>query len=729
MSSLIIRRGMPKLAAAEDGPSFEQQFGILANALIADKYPKLDRMKLAFQLIDKAEDNSKAVGAAVYLVGGTVIFVPAFYKNGKINTGDMMFLPKSQQFLPLSDPWLAWVQDKELQSAGQTVPYDQAERDGMQTAVTIKDISDPIVKTACVYLRGLLRTDPDLTKNASGHSLLDTVLGMGKRASEALLDNLISNNNFLNAALHFYSGDELDTFAKKAAALDEVKETVNVILPFTKEAKSLTPFEKEILDRDGYIIKMAAEDQHLPTVIRHKNVKDTFQKVSEPGKFELLKMDGSTRVCLVMRLAELSGCDEIRCSLSNGDVETYGEPGMNAAKFMNNTKDTSGLIAFITADAKDGFRLKPDTMMLATPENKPFEPAMIANYGKSMTPANVKEIWWGDNLLCPDGYCYNLHMHMQAREEGWYNSDNFTVIVSEDPKQISPIVTSSMIIIPQKSRFIGRKHEDDMTVDSEADELKSEVKGKHSMPFVTWNAIDVFLSEYVKKKYNKVRVTSNGSEMYISGDRSSEDRAMSVKEASLHLVKDYGIEPGVVRNMLSEVNAGIGGNVANSELYLIDKRAFEDPDWKKSDLGMSEFMNRPEQREFVQMPTVLEDPQQLQQAVMTAAENGIKDVFDVTAFKLLVRQNRFLEEIHDDLPMFMRVLDSLCRKLFLLYWHTEDFEDQYGTVKLKSLEESLKTTLDSLSEITVFFKLRNASSDDMGVGNDGGELMRGYDMS
>ena len=197
----------------------------------------------------------------------------------------------------------------------------------------------------------------------------------------------------------------------------------------------------------------------------------------------------------------------------------------------------------------------------------------------------------------------------------------------------------------------------------------------------------------------------------------------------MHLVKDYGIEPGVVRNMLSEVNAGIGGNVANSELYLIDKRAFEDPDWKKSDLGMSEFMNRPEQREFVQMPTVLEDPQQLQQAVMTAAENGIKDVFDVTAFKLLVRQNRFLEEIHDDLPMFMRVLDSLCRKLFLLYWHTEDFEDQYGTVKLKSLEESLKTTLDSLSEITVFFKLRNASSDDMGVGNDGGELMRGYDMS
>ena len=46
MQSLVIRRGLAKRAAAEDGPSFEQQFGILANAVIADKFPQLDNMKL-----------------------------------------------------------------------------------------------------------------------------------------------------------------------------------------------------------------------------------------------------------------------------------------------------------------------------------------------------------------------------------------------------------------------------------------------------------------------------------------------------------------------------------------------------------------------------------------------------------------------------------------------------------------------------------------------------------
>lgn len=78
MHKLIVRQGIMKHAAEEDGPSFEQQFGILANAMVTDKFPQLNNMKLAFQLIEKSDDNQDACGATVYLVGRTVIFVPAF---------------------------------------------------------------------------------------------------------------------------------------------------------------------------------------------------------------------------------------------------------------------------------------------------------------------------------------------------------------------------------------------------------------------------------------------------------------------------------------------------------------------------------------------------------------------------------------------------------------------------------------------------------------------------
>ena len=238
MSNLIIRMPFRKSAGAEDGPSLELQFGTLANAIIADKYPKLDRMKLAFQLIDKEDDNNKAVGASVYLVGNTVIFIPAFYKNGNIDTGDMMFLPATQQFLPLSDPWLSWLQDKDLRQPGKIVDNKQTIQ---QSAVTVKEITDPIVKTACVYLKGLLRTGLDAVKKPDSHNIFDTVLGMGKTASASMLDNLTGDRMFLNAALRFYSGDQLDAFAKKADALDAVVEDVTVVLPFTKEAKELSP--------------------------------------------------------------------------------------------------------------------------------------------------------------------------------------------------------------------------------------------------------------------------------------------------------------------------------------------------------------------------------------------------------------------------------------------------------------------------------------------------------
>ena len=108
----------------------------------------------------------------------------------------------------------------------------------------------------------------------------------------------------------------------------------------------------------------------------------------------------------------------------------------------------------------------------------------------------------------------------------------------------------------------------------------------------------------------------------------------------------------------------------------------------------------------------------------TAAQNGIKEVFDVTTLKLLVRNSHFFDDIQEDIPLLMRTLDSLCRKLFQFYWHTDKMEEKYGLVKMKALEESLKTSLDSLSELTVFFKLRSVD----GTGSTGdtmGDLMSG----
>lgn len=734
MMKLIIRRDMAKTAAAEDGPSFEQQFGILTNALIADKYPKLDRMKLAFQLIEKTDDNNDACGAAVYVVGGTVIMIPSFYRNSKIKTGDMMFLPSTQQFIPMSDPWLAWVQEKELGQPGEAVPEDLAGQNGnVMSAETIRQYTDPIVKTGSVYLRGLLHVDHDLTKRNADVSLLDTVIGMGKHASGALLDNLIGDNSFLNASLRFYSGDELDGFAKKASALAEDMNTTQVVLPFTKEAKELTADEKAILDRDGYIIKKAAKD--YPDVIRVKNVRNTFGKLSRTGKMNMLAMDGTIHNCLVLRQGDIDTWmdSEIGCCYGKESPyprgrETYGQPGPACLN-----SESKGLFCVIsTKDATSPLTL-PSNAMVMLNGNDDFKPEMLEGYGRAASPSSVPKIKYGTWLLCPDGTAYRMHgAEAYAHNRGWCTRDSFIISISDNPGQTSPISTRTSLTIPQGSRMLvepdtdeGMKlttDSDDNVVEMKDDTDKLKVKGKHMFVFVTAQTLDAFLTAYTQKNYNKVTVKSDGYETYIDGER------MSVKEASLQLVDKYGVEPGVARSMLAEVHAKALPHSIGSESFYIAKTAAAGEDgWQQSNIPMSQHTNIGPVTNLVAMPTVLEDPERLKQVATRAAEQGIKEVFDVTAFKLLIRQNRFLEEIHDDLPLFMQTLDSLCRKLFLFYWHTKEFEDQYGTVKMKALEDSIKNTMDSLSELTIFFKMRTADGDN-GIGQDGGELMQGHDL-
>ena len=729
MSRLVIQRGFSKLAAAEDGPSLEQQFGTLANALIVEEYPKLDRHRLAFQLIDKAEDNSTAVGACVYLLGSSVIFVPAFYKSGKIKTGDMMFLAKEQQFLPLSDPWLSWVMEKNLQQPGDIVPDELVSGNEAGDAQTVREITDPIIKTASVYLKGIIRTAFDVTKSDNdGFSVFDTALGMGKHASEALLDNLIGDTNFLNASLRFYSADYLDGFAKKAAELGEEKEAVTVIYPFTKEAKDLTPEETEKLKKDGYLIKVA-ESKEEPTVIKYNNVHGRFSVIDRPGEYELPQMDGTLTKCLVMRNlpCDVSHCSDITERTAN--KWDYDRSLRESAPVFMRHHEFNGCcyIALEKGNSTKMDKLSADVVKLRSGTDVGFKPEMLEGYGEDLNSPGTLE--YDSYILCPNGNAYRINGTYEKIENGWkpeyaYTDDDL-ILIGKSDDQVAPFIAGKSFIIPNKSKIWRRKPP---KVTSNGSTATSNEPPDQSLKnaYVTVGGLPAFINQYTEKNYKRVKVTSNGYDVRIDGYKSNGE-PLSVKDASLHLVREYGVDPDIAKQMLVEAYADTAAGGAGSETYLLSKTAYDDPYWEDATTGKNMFVNRGEQDTLMRMPEVVDDPAKLQQAVMSAAEQGVKEVFDVTAFKLLVRQNRFLEEIHDDLPLLMRTLDSLCRKLFLLYCHTEDFEKQYGTVKLKSLEDSLKNTLDSLSDITVFFKLRTVSGDG-GFGQDGGDLMQGHDI-
>ena len=711
MQNLIVKRGFNKRAAEEDGPSFEQQFGILATAVIADKFPKLDNMKLAFQLIEKTDDNSKACGAAIYLVGKNVVFVPAFFKDNKLQTGDMMFIAQTQQFLPLADPWLAWLYNKDLTHAGDEVPPGAVETTDGAKGTTIREISDPIMKTAAVYLRGLLHTDPDLRKHAAQASILDTALAFGKNASETLLDNLIKKPDFLNATLAFYSGDELDAFAKKASAMAEELPTVELILPLDKEAKTLSDKELKALYKDGFFIrKTAADKREVPTVIRTKQLEGMFAATRDSGKVQLLLANGDVKDAVIVRKRpDICGA-EFGCSCC--EIGKKADPGMTADSYIS----SKGKL-YVADD--NGLHMLPPDAMAMVGNRDAFSEDMLDNIGQKLSDPGIKRLPWGAQLVFGDGTFMGIADGYAKSEDGSFvtasSSGDYdygtntvcTISISNDSdgKLLTPMKSGNTLVVPANTRVVMPNH-----VNADGIAKKDMETGRQAKPApacVTMATLDAFISEYCKKNYHKTSIYHNGSEYVISGDKSEDDGPKSVKEAALHLVDAYALDPAIAKVMLKEAANGASYDNPKRTSFFITKTAEEQAQWQDASIPMAEIRNVPPQIRQEEMPTVLENPEQLQQAAMAAAQAGIKEVFDVTAMKLLIRQNRFFDEIQDDIPLFMRALDSLCRKLFQFYWHTDKMEEKYGMIKMKALEESLKNTLDSLSDLTVFFKLRS----------------------
>ena len=752
MQELIVKPGLYKQAAPEDGPSFEQQFGILSNAVVVDKFPQLDAAKLAFQLIEKNDETQDACGAVVYLMGKSVIFVPSFYKKGKLKSGDMFYIAETQQFLPLSDPWLAWVKNKDINSAGEVVERtDVPETPTSLENTSLRTLDNPLlksssmiwdrdayakcsewIKSAALQIHSMLDTDA-FDKCRPTDNIFDAALTLGKQASEAMLDTLIHNPGVMNATLHFYTGDDMDKFAHDAEEkFQEPAPEVELIMPFDKEASSLSAQETRALYRDGYFIrKRASKDGKTPDVLHKSNLHNMFTTLKDPGINKLVTPEGEVVEKLVLRVRD--GWDA-RCCCDDGGyglerVIPQAQPGgKSSAEYMHLGKNGEWIVVDEDVDACDVNWALPRQSYIICGNAEPFKPEMLDSIGDVLDPSKQKEIPYDAVLLFADGSCArNWHGRLYADEQNkCFVADNRILRISDSDAQTQPIKNSSTMLVPKGTRIL-------MPYDCKSDGRPKQPDGPRSLMdekrkgrggYVTADQLESFLLAFADKHYHKVKVYSDGHEYTVSGDKITDPSLKQDKNAAFQLVSDYGIDPAVAKLMLKEAANGASFSTPRAMHFWIEKVAFpEDPNPDPS-IGYSEVPNVDPQVNELEMPTIVESPENLAAAVQNAAQQGIKEVFDVTMLKLLCRQSHFFDEITEDLPLFMRTLDSLCRKLFQFYWHTEEMEEKYGTVKLRALEDSLKTSIDSLSELTIFFKLRSVDTDGA-LGDTSGQLMQG----
>lgn len=108
----FVGTGFVKLAElGGDGQdtSFEQSFSNLAHAYLRDKAPTLLDHELGFQLVDRNQENTKAIGVFAFKVGSQRLFAPVFFLKGDLKGHELLYMRNQDMFVPLKENWLNYI--------------------------------------------------------------------------------------------------------------------------------------------------------------------------------------------------------------------------------------------------------------------------------------------------------------------------------------------------------------------------------------------------------------------------------------------------------------------------------------------------------------------------------------------------------------------------------------------------------------------------------------------
>lgn len=90
----------------EQETGFEQSFASLAYAYLKDKSPRLLDFIIGFQLVDRNNDNTRAVGLFGFKVGDQWLYGPVFFLNGELKGHELLYVKNQDSFVPMKENWV-----------------------------------------------------------------------------------------------------------------------------------------------------------------------------------------------------------------------------------------------------------------------------------------------------------------------------------------------------------------------------------------------------------------------------------------------------------------------------------------------------------------------------------------------------------------------------------------------------------------------------------------------
>lgn len=746
---------------------FEQSFASLAFAYLKDKAPKLLDFMLGFQLVDRNDDNTKAIGIFGFKVGEEYVYAPVFFLNGDLKGHELLYLKKQDQFVPMKENWVNYLLNRQPHILGGGTDQSPSQLNVRQPYYGAYNF--PPGKSAAV--RGDWHTTPlppdalegalpmlgaALTKNKSfmaKHAGLDSRLNL-KRFLVEHVDNvktameLFRKHPLLKRAADEFYGTQLladclrellakairdaddpilgsvkqarvdrDVLglpkARKAAAGPAVKVKFDTDQLTTQNTGDLTDAEREKLLRDGMLVTDNREEHSIPYNVQQPM---SLQNPGETGLYDVLVQGGKFKRCLVVigPMSDRSGNDFATVV----DIDTKAWKNVHASQlFVRECED------------KESYKDWREKLPKASGFETGGHYLVISPNGQGTTPFEIDEktsgeddsweVYWRDySSIGRADYLPPRGASMPRRYGDDYSTGRPKVYINTR-KGTKLTLSGNSLYIPPESYKLTLK---DPPKPSEKDDeiLGCGCSGPSRYepdppPLAPGNLVDLQME--IMQKTARLKLYDNDVEVFINNEPPRSKQA-----ALVALIVRHGFREDVAREMLKTAQSRNGAvyRVKYADAYPTGQGpgapSIPDPSYGFDPLSgansaqypQEEFMPVPDMQAqpmdySVYDPTRQPDPQAMQ-AAQQAGQSGQKEVFDTAMIGSMLKAVREDSLVDRYLGDLLKALDRLGRILFLFYWHSEEFQDRYGKADMPELEDSIRNAFEAVGEVTLYLK-------------------------
>lgn len=752
MAGLLTKAASSSAHDGNDMP-FEQAVSNIAHAYIRDAAPMLLDHEIGFQLLDRSDDNKRAIGVMGFKLGSQTLYAPVFFLKGQIKGNELLYIKDEDMFVPLDEKWVMYLLNRKPVSLGEGVNKNTSSS-GVRWPNLDQLRQSPVKYGSWVDgflpVYAALRTKGAEMLKAARYAPF-SLPELLKRAGHGSVTRLLVTAQaypWLEGQLERYHGPDFFKRAvaacppraaakpliiKQAADKDSPKNRVQIFTYSTLRTSilphDLTEKEVEDLTRDGVVIRDNREPEKADEqVSKAYDVAASWKmwNPTETGLYDVLVNGGELEKCLVVvnpyndtkiaAAAVVVPLDSRAWAAAN-PVNVWVNKQYDHAEW---DKWYDGLSSVTSLDSGSSTRLILSSTHTGT------QPFRVNHRIGGVDGRETFEI----------EFKYASSCDLDARSEVWHDdSGNPRSPFHDDPSGTWSSRSCRLAILPHKTgkfrhpgdglsapsgfkvltlkdgvqSFLGSS-----MIDDEADKKPKFTLGSQSD--VNW---------LMMRKSANLKLWTNREEYGLNGQR------MSKTAALISLVKDYGLREAVSRDMLkaAEVAAARNGGDGAKQYWIKlalpwdrdegpDAPPFPEPRESADNMmGQGNFTTQMSQQENIPVPAFQQAPntapyemQPLDQGTMSsinrAAQSGQKEVFDTSVMDGLLRVGHIDREIEECLDGMLPGVDKFGRMLFLLYSHGEQFAERYGKEDLRELEDGLRDAFAKSGEIILFLKTR-----------------------